>query len=481
MVKNVARRPQLTIFLRLALGYLFVFTVIGGTSLYAFMKLSHANREGANAIIRDESLLDQKKKLVDSLLMQVNFEKKFVITGETTFQDRLTNAREDFSLLLDKAMGNAHDFPEQRTQIMKISQLFQAYRNATAGGPAEEGQRQRDSLVDSMLDQLKALENATHANIGSNLRRMEEAGDSARRLNSFIWVGALCLMVATGYFTTRSVTKPVSVLLTKTGEVAKGIFKGDLAITSPPEVAQLARSFNSMCEKLQAAEKMKKSFLSVMSHELRTPLTSIKEGIGLLQDGAGGSTTDKQNRLLTILSQETTRMIGLVNSLLDLSRMQQGMMPYDFSDERLPLLVEQVATELAPLAEAKRITLVTDSSCRLPLLRIDRERILQAVRNLVGNALKFTPEGGTVSVVLSAADGSVRLAVSDTGPGIPQESLDTIFEEFRQLPGSYPGSGLGLAIVKEIVGAHGGKVWAESTPGSGSILTFVLPLQSVAS
>jgi two-component system sensor histidine kinase GlrK len=246
----------------------------------------------------------------------------------------------------------------------------------------------------------------------------------------------------------------------------------------------LAESFNAMCDKLKAAEKMKSSFLSVMSHELRTPLTSIKEGIGLLQDGAGGSITEKQKRLLNILSQETARMIGLVNSLLDLSKMQQGMMPYYFGDEHLQLLTEQVMKELAPLAEAKKIGLHADFAQDVPPLKLDGERMLQALRNLIGNALKFTPEKGSVAIILRTTDQAIELSVKDTGPGIPKESLDTIFEEYHQLPGKHPagvqGSGLGLAIVKEIIVAHGGKVWAESGPGSGSILTFTLPLQSVS-
>jgi two-component system sensor histidine kinase GlrK len=315
---------------------------------------------------------------------------------------------------------------------------------------------------------------------------MAYAGEAAKKLNIIIWSIALCFMVGTAFVTIRGVTKPMLVLVTKTRDVAKGIFTSDLKIESPPEVASLARSFNAMCDRLNVAEKMKTSFLSVMSHELRTPLTSIKEGVGLLRDGAGGPTTERQNRLLEILSQETTRMIGLVSSLLDLTKMQQGMMPYYLTDESLSLLAESVITEMTPIAEARKIAIRTEFPHTLPMLRLDRERMLQALRNLMGNALKFTPEGGAVSISINRTDRGIQLSITDTGPGIPHESLDTIFEEYRQLPGRYPegaqGSGLGLAIVKEIITAHGGRVWAESAPGplnsagSGTTLSFVLPL-----
>jgi two-component system sensor histidine kinase GlrK len=478
---------KLSIFSRLTIGYLTVFVVIGAMNLYAFLKLDQANVETGRTIILDERLLDVRKKLADSILMQMGSEKKFLITKERIFRDRLETATKDFVQHLDEALAMTGS-SKQRGYLSRVAGLFERYRSlvdseglSLKNRDVQAGlqEQQKGRLVDEILGELKGLEGATHEDIHWHLTRMTEAGNSARRLNVLIWVLAFCIMVGTAFVTTRSVTEPISVLMAKTREVSKGVFKGDLRIGSPPEVAQLAQSFNAMCEKLNAAEKMKSSFFSVMSHELRTPLTSIKEGIGLFQDGAGGSTTEKQKRLLDILSQETARMIGLVNSLLDLSKMQQGMMPYHFSDEHLQLLVERVMMETAPLAEAKRISFSTSFAQGVPSLKLDRERMLQALRNLIGNALKFSPDGGLIEIASNLTDNGVELSVRDTGPGIPKESLDTIFEEFRQLPGGHPegvqGSGLGLAIVKEIVMAHGGKVWAESGPGSGSTLTFVLP------
>jgi two-component system, NtrC family, sensor histidine kinase GlrK len=224
---------------------------------------------------------------------------------------------------------------------------------------------------------------------------------------------------------------------------------------------------------------MKSDFFSTMSHELRTPLTSIKEGIGLLQDGVGGSISDKQKRLLSILSEESYRLIGLVNSLLDLSKMEEGMMTYHFQEEYLSPLVRRVITEMMPLIEAKKIQLQTETGGALPVLKLDPERILQVLRNLIGNAVKFTPEGGQIGISACLGNEGVEFSVKDTGPGIPKENLKAIFEKFNQLPVKasewMKGTGLGLAIVKHIVTAHGGRVWAESDPGQGSTFIFVLP------
>jgi two-component system, NtrC family, sensor histidine kinase GlrK len=212
----------------------------------------------------------------------------------------------------------------------------------------------------------------------------------------------------------------------------------------------------------------------MISHELRTPLTTIKEGSSLLLDRVAGPVTEKQEKLLGILAAETRRLIELVNSILDLSKMEAGMMSYTLEEGSVGPLIEQAVTEMAPLMETRRIRLETLISDELPLSRIDTERILQVLRNLIGNAIKFTPEGGRITVYARGSDTGVEVTVEDTGVGIPKEHLATIFERF-QTADRKKGTGLGLAIVKHIITAHGGKVWVENRPGGGAIFAFVLP------
>ncbi|MBM4298495.1 MAG: HAMP domain-containing histidine kinase, partial [Deltaproteobacteria bacterium] len=213
--------------------------------------------------------------------------------------------------------------------------------------------------------------------------------------------------------------------------------------------------------------------------ELRTPLTSIKEGTGLLLDGVGGETTDKQRKLLTILAEESNRLIGLVNSLLDFSKMEAGMMSYEFEVAHVDPLVRRAISEITPLVEAKQIQLHSAIETTLPAVKLDPERILLVLRNLIGNAVKFTPKGGEVQVAARPVDGKLEISVKDSGPGIPAESLTTIFEKFNQGERknvlTRQGTGLGLAIAKSIVKSHGGEIWAESPLGHGSRFVFVLP------
>jgi signal transduction histidine kinase len=160
--------------------------------------------------------------------------------------------------------------------------------------------------------------------------------------------------------------------------------------------------------------------------------------------------------------------------------MEAGMMTYTFEPGTVTPLIERATTEMIPLIEARKITLTTKVDEKLPVIKIDREKILQVLRNLVGNAVKFTPEGGQVRVVARLVNRGVEVSVSDTGPGIKKENLTTIFEKFHQAPFKHSnpikGTGLGLAIVNHVITAHGGRVWAESEPGQGSSLIFVLPV-----
>jgi two-component system, NtrC family, sensor histidine kinase GlrK len=309
------------------------------------------------------------------------------------------------------------------------------------------------------------------------VRELAEAAEHAREVSVIITVACLISIVAMSLIVTRSITRPIAILKTKTREIAQGRFEGGLNIKSPPELGELAAAFNLMCERLKELERMKADFFSSMSHELRTPLTSIKEGTGLLLDGVGGQTTDKQRKLLTILAEESNRLIAVVNSLLDLSKMEAGMMSYEFDMVTIDPLIRRAIAEITPLVEAKQIQLESNVNPSLPALRLDPERILQVLRNLLGNAVKFTPKGGRVSVVAASVNGNLQVSVTDSGPGVPAESLTTIFEKFSQ--GSHKGvhtngTGLGLAIAKNIIKSHGGEIWAESQVGRGSTFVFVL-------
>ena len=173
-------------------------------------------------------------------------------------------------------------------------------------------------------------------------------------------------------------------------------------------------------------------------------------------------------------------MISLVNSLLDLSKMEAGMMSFNFVQHDIKNLIHQVAREIEPIAETRTIRIETDIANTLPKVKIDISRMLQVLRNLLINAVKFTPKGGNIRVYTKKEGDELIVSVKDNGPGISEEHLETIFDKFHQVnileSNKITGTGLGLSIVKHIIQAHGGRVWVESTLGKGSVFTMKLPI-----
>ncbi|OGQ73003.1 MAG: hypothetical protein A3G94_03030 [Deltaproteobacteria bacterium RIFCSPLOWO2_12_FULL_60_16] len=479
---------RLTLFARLFLGYLGIFILILAVSAYAVIELRRFNNITRSVLESDNRVLDYQKKLTDTLLSEIRYERRFIITRDDALYDQFLLFKNDFELYLEEATALAD--PEASGFLRRAGGHHQSYQDlvdqevkylkARKDYPYERYKQQKERAADLISAELKKLAGYSQQNTYGKIQTLAEAGSNAGRVALLITGASLIFVITISFFITRSITRPISILKMKTRDIAKGHFEGDLNVASPPEIAELASALNFMSRKLKDLDRMKSDFFSSMSHELRTPLTSIKEGVSLLLDGVGGPLSDKQKKLLRILAEESERLISLVNSLLDLSKMEAGMMTYTFEPVPLVPLIDKVVIELAPLVEAKRIQLETKIAAGLPAPRADNARILQALRNLVGNAVKFTPEGGQVTVSARHSDRTVEVSVADTGPGIPVESLTTIFEKYQQATaaGSYriKGTGLGLALVKHIVTSHGGKVWAESEPGQGSRFTFVLPV-----
>ncbi|OPY81781.1 MAG: Alkaline phosphatase synthesis sensor protein PhoR [Syntrophorhabdus sp. PtaU1.Bin153] len=484
---------KLPIFARLTIGFFAIFLIMGAVNAYTVWKLHQVNKETARIISIDQRILDLKNKLADSVLSELAHDKKYIITKDPMFFDQLVSAANEFSKHLAEAISiadttaKAESLGRVRSHHEKYQTLVREEVEQIRKGPAYpkiQYEKEKEKVIDQILEELKVLEASSHRDIYVRMSTLREAAGSAGTLAIIMLTIAFALVVGTSFLSTRSITKPLTALMDKTKEISKGVFEGELNIPSPPELSELTMAFNVMCYKLKRVDTMKSEFFSSMSHELRTPLASIKEGIGLLEEGVGGAMTDKQKRLLKILSEETHRLIGLVNSLLDVAKMEAGMMRYNFQQETLPPLIDKVLTEMGPLIEAKKLRVQADIEGDLPTLSLDRERMLQAIRNLVGNAAKFTPEQGQVTISVCRRDKGVEFSVNDTGLGIPKENLTAIFEKFHQPPVKtsewVKGTGLGLAFVKHIITAHGGKVWAESKPGQGSTFIFVLPSRPVA-
>jgi signal transduction histidine kinase len=232
-------------------------------------------------------------------------------------------------------------------------------------------------------------------------------------------------------------------------------------------------------EQAEQASRTKSQFLASMSHELRTPLNAIIGYTELMADGTYGELSEEMLEVLKRLEANGRHLLGLINDVLDLSKIEAGQLVLELSDYRIQDIAQTVRSTLEPLAVDKKLAFKIEVPTELPPGRGDGRRLTQVLINLVGNAIKFT-DAGEVAIKAEANNGSFHVSVRDTGPGISPADQAKLFQEFQQADNAITrkkgGTGLGLAISKRIIEMHGGRIWVESQPGQGSRFAFTLPV-----
>src|SRR5262245_4491409 len=327
---------------------------------------------------------------------------------------------------------------------------------------------------------------------------------SMLRTSSLLLVG-LGMALLASLFVARRVVRPLQTLRQGVERIGSGNLDYHLNVKTGDEIEILADEFNKMTESLREAygglehkvtertqelaianerlkqlDRLKSDFVSNVSHQLRTPLTAIKGSVDLLLREVPGSLNEKQTHYLSRLRSNTQHLAGLINDLLDLSRIEAGKVELKAARISLGGLVHEVVETLRPVAAERSIALEATVPEVSALVWADRDKVTQVLMNLIGNAIKFTPPHGHIAVV-TTRNGSewVKVSVADTGPGIPAEEREKIFDKFYQVAAQGAqkpkGTGLGLAISKSLVELHGGKIWVESEPNHGSVFSFSLP------
>jgi signal transduction histidine kinase len=246
------------------------------------------------------------------------------------------------------------------------------------------------------------------------------------------------------------------------------------------ENVRLFEEIQEKSRQVEEASKHKSQFLANMSHELRTPLNAILGYTELVLDGIYGEAPEKMRGVLERIQTNGKHLLGLINDVLDLSKIEAGQLVLSLNDYSVKDMMQGVFVAVEPLAGNKKLNFKLEVPPDLPPARGDERRLSQVLLNLVGNAIKFT-DTGEVAMKAAAANGGYTVAVTDTGPGIAEADQAKIFEEFQQSESAHTkakgGTGLGLAIAKRIVEMHGGRLWVESKLGSGSTFFFTVPLR----
>jgi signal transduction histidine kinase len=309
-----------------------------------------------------------------------------------------------------------------------------------------------------------------------------EALTTTQRAFLFAGGGAMFMAVVVGLLVSRGLSAPLRQLTAVAGQMSGGDLSTRAPMRGKDEIGQLAGQFNQMAERLEAsfaelaAERdALRRFIADASHELRTPITALKNFNDLLQ-GAAADDPAARAEFLAESQVQLDRLEWITRNLLDLSRLDAGLVTLDLANHGVGELIESAASAFKPLAQEKGIAFSIKPPMSSLELRCDRARIELVLSNLLDNALKFTPAGGQIEISAERSGEAVRLWVRDSGPGIDPVDQPHIFQRFyRGKNGHAEGSGLGLAIVQSVVQAHGGRVSVESSPGKGSLFVIDLP------
>jgi two-component system sensor histidine kinase GlrK len=338
----------------------------------------------------------------------------------------------------------------------------------------------RDDLMDRISATLQQFIDLHETGISVGVSRSRESSAQAEAVTEQLVLLALVFGIALAGIASYTVLRPLRQLQSHIKRIGRGNFRTSLNIRAPSELRDLVDAVNWMGTRLQELDDMKGEFLAHVSHELRTPMASIQEGTHLLLDEIPGPLSQEQRTTLRIMADSSRRLITLISTILDLSKMDAGMMEYRIVPTDLKRVADMSVNKVRLLADAKHVQLLVEAPAQHVWVNADALRIEQVLDNLLSNALKFSSEGGIVKLNMKPDPkaGVLEVSVSDGGPGIQAEDLPHIFERFYQghtkAKHATPGSGLGLALAKKVVEAHGGRIWIESEVKKGTTVRFIL-------
>ena len=424
------------------------------------------------ALRRDSVFSRQWRRERDSLIAQVNRDFQQLAARQSPsaeYREAVARATERWNRLL-RIYGEETRQLEQQIELGDVDTLS-TYRRSVVN-PAYV------SLDRSLAPIAEAIDTEGR----DKVQRAREVADRAGTTMLAALALALLLTVVIGSLLTRALLRPIGELRKGMAHVAEGDFSPDVRVPveRPDEIGDLARSFGTMTTQLAELDRLKAEFVSVASHEIKTPLSVIRGYVSLLADGIYGEVSDPQRKTLGSISDQVDRLTRLVHRLLDISRFEAGGGRLEVRRINVRDFLAELTGGFDVLAFQNGIDFRVRVADDVPVnIEGDADRLNEVLGNLLSNAFKFTPRGGTIRLDASRSGAEVVVEVEDTGVGIPPDKLPRIFEKFYQVENEAQprsvGSGLGLAIAREIVEAHGGMIGAESRVGQGTKFTVTLP------
>jgi signal transduction histidine kinase len=508
LVRQVAR-VRASVHAKLLVAFLLIAVVL--------LAMRAMSLPALRSVVRPSHQLDQARERVDaarqiehSLGLQMNFTRNALLLRDDATIESMFRENNRFQATFDRLEAGAQD--DQRETSRRIRSTQDQVMATVARIAALIRENKADEAMSLHLNEgypqyreIATLVTRAVRNEEAEMGRLREGMDAvnrhAIRLVSVFGAASIGLALGLGFVISWSFILPVRAADGFLERVAKGDFTASIAVPNRDEFGALAERMNHMSgelhqlydeqrrtaqqlralnAELERASKAKSDFLASMSHELRTPMNAILGFTEMIRDGIYGDIPDDIREPVGDIHTCGKQLLGLINNVLDLSKIEAGRMDLALGDYVVDDVVSPVRQALHALAAAKGLDLAVTIPAETPLCFGDGKRLTQCVMNLAGNALKFTREG-RVEVRVEVQDDDLLFAVADTGIGIPAEQVGHIFEEFRQadvtVSREFGGTGLGLSITRKLVELHGGRIWVESVEGKGSTFFFRVPVR----
>ncbi len=469
---------KLTVYKKMMLGFSTIMTIMIISSAYVLFELATVSK-GAKHIITSNVWIQEQARQLQNLIQDENgYAKKYFISKDESYFSLLMETGKQVNLnltiLLDKTSsteGNSliHNMLQAHNTILADMQNSQFDLTA-------DKDLLRQKKMQSLLSSLDLLVTKNHSLIRKEISRIEFINVRSIQVALLLMAGTLFVAIVAALIITQTITRPIGDLIKGTQQIAKGNFE-KVYVSSNDEIVLLADAINDMSTKINNTNKLRTQTMQQISHELKNPLQAMQSAHDILK--ISQAVREDKLTILKIIDTGIEKIANFSQQYLNLSQIESGAMSYDMKSIDLFKIVGPVVDEAKIVADAKKINI--EFNCvSSPKVMVDAEKVSMIISNLFSNAVKYTPENGSIKVNIEPCKFGVQIEIIDSGIGIDQDEINSIFTRFYQARNikktKTNGSGVGLAIVKAYVEGHGGRINVESCPDQGSTFKVEFPV-----
>lgn len=467
---------RLTVYKKIMFGFGVIIAVLMLANAYMLLELDRISNSVKATVSSNVRVIDQAKKLQTVLDDEIIYVQKYLVSRDLTYFNLFSESTGRYDQLMH-SLQNLETDEIGESLLRPIDILHKSVLASIYAGEVSDKQINA-KLLDHYENMKRDLGSLIRHNQSITQNAMAGFVASTRRsakVSLIVTICTLLLAIAISFLIARTITQPVGRLIQQTGEIARGRFV-PVSVSSNDEIALLADAVNQMSMKLGKINELKAEMMQQISHELQNPLQVILSAHYFLQSELSGNLSEKQRFYLEAIERKVKQLSAFGHQYLEIAKMESEMIQYDLRPMELPPLIQPIVEEIKMIAAEKKISIDFEAQRNVPRVMADSEKTDIIIRNLLGNAVKYTHNGGRVGVRIEAASNGVRVCIVDNGIGIAPEELNRIFDKFyrvrRDEKLKVSGKGVGLAVVKTLTEGQGGRVMVQSAVNVGS--TFIV-------